>query len=565
MTKTAAKRFLTFRTKLFLSTNLLVLIPVIIIGYFSYTFILQSMEEKTESSLQFALQQINNNISYQLKDLERSSEQVVTDQILSKTLANYKPEWEKYYLLKQYIQPKFESAITMPNQDVHMKVYIHNDRINEIYYNYQGRDPLSWGRRYELLRLSRLEDMDWYHRLTKGELGEGWLQVEDDAKFGNISLIRQLIDYETFRPIGLVRLTAKLSEVLSSVSTEKLGQGGYLTVLSGEQPVYSGTEESSDTDYHRIESIIEPLNYKLVAFIPNSELTKDAKRIRKLTIIVGVMSFIILSGFSSAISSYFSRRIRKIVHSLYVFREGAFHKRIHLGTQDEFGQIATAFNDMASTIEQLIHEVYENKLQKKSAELQLLQAQINPHFLYNTLSSISRMAKLGEVETLHETVRELARFYRLSLHEGDFIIPISSEVQQIQSYVQIQKIKFGEQFQVLYDIDQTIESFYTVKMIFQPFVENVLEHAWFGGTITVRIIGERRDDVILFQIIDDGAGMSKNTLEQLLQKNGQKIGYGIHNVDERIKLQFGSEYGVSIDSVLGGGTTVMIRIPIYIP
>jgi len=296
-----------------------------------------------------------------------------------------------------------------------------------------------------------------------------------------------------------------------------------------------------------------------VALIPNSLLEKNAKELRNFTIMVCLASIVVLFGAGLAISRYFSKRVTKIVSFLRVFREGDFRKRIQFSGKDEFAQIAAALNEMGGHIETLIQEVYVSNLRKKEAELSSLQSQINPHFLYNTLSSISRLAKFGEISKLDEMVRGLAKFYRLTLNEGRTLISIDEELQQAKSYIDIQKIKHEDRLQIAYDIDPQVLGHETVKIIVQPFIENVLEHALYSDRIHIRIAAALEAGRIELRIIDDGVGMPAETIERVFAPDG--IGYGIRNVDQRIKLQFGDPYGVSIHSRPGIGTSVRVAFP----
>jgi signal transduction histidine kinase len=164
---------------------------------------------------------------------------------------------------------------------------------------------------------------------------------------------------------------------------------------------------------------------------------------------------------------------------------------------------------------------------------------------------------------LPEGLEESARIDGYS-NKGDMIITIDKEIQQIQAYIDIQRIKYADRILVEYEVQPSILNFGTVKFILQPFVENVLEHAWFDDMISIRIRGFEEGDMLIFEIIDNGLGMNQETLDQIFNSNGTSIGYGIGNVNERIKLHFGKSYGVSIHSRIGEGTTVRITIPIHI-
>ncbi|MCU6710735.1 sensor histidine kinase [Paenibacillus sp. J5C_2022] len=570
--KINGQRIFPFGYKLMMSYWVFVLIPVIAVGYFSYTFSVDSIITQTEKNITGTLQQTRDNILYKTDGLNRIMDQIFFDEsmqiILNQNLANY----ERYEKTTQYLIPKLSSVLYQSNGRVNVSLYLQNESIPEIYYEQSDANPLFRGNYFEIFHTSRIERKDWYQTLSLSRSEEAvWKQIESDAEHGNISVIRNLIDFGSGDPKGFVRIVGSVHEIFEAVDYTKVGEESYFIVFndrdelfleSGSQPLPEHWQRQLD-QFLIIDEALPGLNLKLAALVPLSDLEKNAVRLRNTTIIIGVISFIVLAIVGLLVARYFSKRIRKIVRLLQVFQEGEFSKRITYSGKDEFAFISIAFNDMAQNIQELIQKVYIGEIEKKEAELTALQAQINPHFLYNTLSSISRLAKLGEVDKLHEMIIELSKFYRLTLNEGRPLVSIYNELQHVQAYLEIQKIKFRNRMTVTIDVDSNVIQYDTVKLILQPFVENVLEHALFGDRIHIRITAHLEDATIIFKVIDDGIGMSQETIEQIFNKNGIRVGYGIRNVDERIKLEFGQAFGVSIHSRLGIGTTIKITIPVY--
>jgi two-component system sensor histidine kinase YesM len=573
MLQSHPKRFIPLSYKLLISYLLLVLTPVLVIGFYSYHSSIEAIKQRAENNLQVSMEQMNTNIDYRIADIMRVSNQIFNDQALSRYFSIYYTNMDKYLITTQYILPKIESAVSLPLNPVYLSIYLDKPTISEFYYTRQD-DSLVSGRNYSIFHINRVEDASWYKPLRFDFNTILWMQIESDVKFGNISLLRPIIDYESLKSIGFMKITVSLKDIFDSVEYKKLGIGTNLFIVDDSQkPLFISSPIQSEfvsplnnktSNYLTMTKKISNFPAQLIAYIPTSSLTIDSNKVRNLTIIVCLLSLIVLSGISFIISRLFSRRMNKLLSSLKAFQEGEFHKRINYRGNDEFSLIADAFNNMVDGMEKLIDEVYISKLQKKEAELQTLQSQINPHFLYNTFSSISRMAKLGETDKLHEMIRSLARFCRLTLNKGDMIITIDKEIQQIQAYIDIQRIKYADRILVEYEVLPSILKFGTVKFILQPFVENVLEHAWFDDLISIRIRGFEEGDMLIFEIIDNGLGMNQETLDQIFNANGTSIGYGIGNVNERIKLHFGKSYGVSIQSRIGEGTTVRITIPIHI-
>ncbi|PJN57076.1 hypothetical protein PAEVO_38020 [Paenibacillus sp. GM2FR] len=568
-----------FGFKLMISYCVFIIIPVLLVGNIANQVFIKSIREQTYNNIQGTLHQMSDNISYKMEDIVRVSDMLYFDSSFNNRLRYSESTWVSYDTMVNVLIPKLETAINTANSKVWLSIYLRNEELREIYNNYSYSDPLESNTRlFDIYQYERLEDKTWY-KLYPQEENYGstleWKQVENDAGNGRISLLRRLIDISSIQlqEIGFVRINVSLEDMFESMDYNKIGDGtalylsdsqGRVILSSGgvQTTVFKENELRNNGDL-LIRKPIPVLGWNLIAVVPADIVEKDTVKIRNLTLLICLICIAIFFIVSIVISKYFSLRVSKIVSVLDSFQEGAFHKRAQFKGNDEFTHIASALNDMGSNIGKLINEVYLADLQKKQAELESLHAQINPHFLYNTLSSISRLARFGMLDKLQRMVMDLAKFYRLSLNDGRNIISVKNELEQAQAYVDIQKIKYDERMQVTYDFEPEVVRYETVKLILQPFIENVLEHAWTGDYIHVRITARVLEDVLEFKIIDNGVGFPPGRV--LDNTGGQDLtnaGYGIRNVDQRIKLHYGSEYGVTLFSRAGIGTTVRIVIPL---
>ncbi|OPA79514.1 two-component sensor histidine kinase [Paenibacillus selenitireducens] len=563
--------------KLMFTFMIFIIIPVLVIGYVSHAMYQDSIRKQTTSNIQGTLLQIKDNIEYKLEDVTRVSGMLYYDYSLATQLRSYREGWESFERTTKYIMPKLNIALNATGMNLWMSIFLENDTLPEVYNgSFDNENPDALERSYGLYHLKRIEDKPWYLSFPVENYGHTmqWKQVERDGDFDRISLLRRMVD--SFDPvrlkeIGFMRLSVRISELFQSADYHKIGEGSVITILDEKDTVMyqSGVlssellhQNESESHYLTIEENLNNPSWKLVAYIPTNIMEKDSLKVRMFVIAVCFLCLVVFTFAGVFISRYFSIRINKFVSVLNAFREGDLHKRISYRGKDEFSQIATALNEMGENIGDLIKEVYLTQLQKKEAELETLQSQINPHFLYNTLSSINRLAKFGETEKVQQTVLELAKFYRLTLNEGRTMIPVPTEIEQANAYLEIQKIKYGDRMEVMFDVDPDIWPYETMKLVLQPFIENVMKHAWCADRIHIRIVGQRDGDDILFRIIDDGIGMKQERIDQIFDFEGHvNAGYGIRNVDQRIKLQYGAGYGVSIYSKLGIGTSVQIRIP----
>ena len=552
--------------KLMISYMIFIVILVSVNGYVSNSMYDSSMRKQTRMNLQGTLLQIRDNVAYKTDDLTRISSLLYDDYNLVEYLRRTESGKENDYRMRQIIIPKLENATKSIGFNQRLNIYLHNETVNEVYPK----------QTYNIYHMKRIKDKAWYTDFPDEKYGLTmvWMQVEEDAEEEGISLIRRLVD--TLNPLkveelGMMRFSVPLKELFESVDFEKLGEGSLLTVIdsSGKVMYASGESEAGaeveveDSRYIEIKEKMRQ-GWTIVARVPVTIIEQEAKKVTTFIIGICVLCFFLFTFAGVFISRYFSKRITKFVSVLNAFREGDLHKRIAYRGKDEFSQIATALNGMGEDVGALINKVYLAQLQKKEAELEMLQMQINPHFLYNTLSSINRLAKFGENEKLQKMVVQLGKFYRLTLNSGRTLIPISSEIEQANAYLDIQKVKYGGRLEVLFDVDAAVWPYETIKIILQPFIENVLKHAWSGDRIHIRIVASKEGDEIHYRIIDDGMGMPARKVEEILNpvsESESETGYGIRNIDQRIKLQYGPEYGVSIFSRRGVGTTVLLRIP----
>ncbi len=569
-------RYIPVGFKLMLSYFIFIIIPVLLIGYVSHSMYVDSIRKQTEMNLRSTLKQISDNVNYKLQDVKRISDMLYNDSSLARQLRIQSEGFETYDRTTNIIMPKFSAALNATGQNIWMSIYLENNSISERYYDiYESEHPDTIGRNYNMYHLSRIKEKKWYLSYPKEVYGQTlkWMEVEKDASFNRISLLRRLVDNHNplnLEEIGFIRISAMKSELFQSIDYQTIGKGSVLMLKDDKGKViyHSGERTTNlvsnhDSGYYlTIQEKITDMPWQLEAYVPMTIINQDTLKVRLFTFMVCLICFIVFTFLGIFISRYFSKRVTKIVSVLKAFREGDLSKRFTYRGKDEFAQIATALNDVGENIGALIEEVYLTQIQKKEAELEILQSQINPHFLYNTLSSINRLAKFGETEKLQRMVLELAKFYRLTLNEGRTMIPVRTEVEQANAYLEIQKIKYGDRMDVMFDIHPDIWPYETVKLVLQPFIENVLEHAWCGDRIHLRIVARKDNEDILFRIIDDGIGMTQDRIDQIFHpKEHVNAGYGIRNVDQRIKLQYGASYGVTIHSKLGMGTSVDIRIP----
>ena len=269
------------------------------------------------------------------------------------------------------------------------------------------------------------------------------------------------------------------------------------------------------------------------------------------------------------ISNLVTRPLRQVSNAIRKFSGGDFEQRVEVVTSDEVGEVAVCFNSMVDAIKNLINENYVIKLREKESEIAVLQAQINPHFLYNTLDSLYWQAMDAENEELAESILALSQLFRLVLNQGQSEIMVESEMELVACYLKIQKMRFTKRLEYQVEVDEEIKKVKIPKLVIQPFVENAIVHGFekVVGKCELKVRARRDGDFVQFEIEDTGIGMSQEQIDEVWKREPerytkQRIGrYAIRNIRERLRLLYKGNFQLDIQSVVGKGTKVIIRVP----
>ena len=306
------------------------------------------------------------------------------------------------------------------------------------------------------------------------------------------------------------------------------------------------------------------LGMKLIMTEDQASLLEEAEAVARRILLIFAGSSLLVFGVIFFYGKMSSLRVDKVVYAAKKLGDGQFDYILKDMGKDEIGQIADAFNLLNERIQILIQDNYEKKLMIKSSEMNLLQEQINPHFLYNALSVITSMSMRENGKRTVECLRYLADFYRISLNKGREVVTIQEELDLLKNYMKIQKIRFGEDVNISYEVDEETLEFHTIKLLLQPLVENAIHHGRRDeGVLNIRVGVRRQGDRIVYVVADDGLGIEPEKLVKLRTDLKQSQGgFGLKNVDIRVKLQYGENYGVNVESSLGTGTRICVEIPV---
>jgi len=311
---------------------------------------------------------------------------------------------------------------------------------------------------------------------------------------------------------------------------------------------------------------IERTGWTMTTLIEDSILLEDANKFGKLT--VQTFMFVLVIGWMIAFlfSNSISRPLRRLRSMMIVNPNVESLQQYRFEASDEVSQIGEKFIRLMEENQQLNDQVFDALLKRKEAEIQVLQAQINPHFLYNTLESLNGFAVMRDQPEMSEVIGALGKFFRVTLSRGNELIPIADEVEHVTSYVKVQQFRFRGKFEWICEIDEEMMPYWMPKLLLQPLVENAIYHGLkkgSGGGV-VMLSGHLTDNAIKFMISDDGPGIPEDRMKEIVEalSTGEsgKI-YGLKNVHDRIHIRFGAGYGLELASRPGIFTTVSITIP----
>ena len=346
--------------------------------------------------------------------------------------------------------------------------------------------------------------------------------------------------------------------------------------LSGED-LYEENLQIWENDVQIVTELVEDTMSEYIYYdIVDTERERQAYNTRVIMLIaitaLAILAILtIIAFFSYYIPLSISRPIKKITEVTNEVAGGNLTVRSEEFEGEETRMLSTSLNSMIDKINELLSQVTTEQIRLRKAEFELLQSQINPHFLYNTLDAIVWLAESGEKEKVVSTVSSLSNFFRASLNQGKDIVTIKEDIGHVRSYLEIQHVRYQDILDYEIIVPEEIYPYLIPKITVQPLVENALYHGIKNkrGKGKITISGEKKEDHVILSITDNGLGITEDRLKVVLnninnRSESEKTTYGLYNVNERIRLDFGEEYGINIDSEYGKGTTVSIKLPLNV-
>lgn len=603
---TAEKRR-SIQTTIAVAFGALVFATALIMGLLSYAFTRQAVEQTSRDYTQLLVRQIQTNIDYYITYMENIAEVVYLNEQVQRYLNGAGTMGSSERAHSESAISSFLSTIAQTRKDISLILIA--DASGTI---------ITQNPHFRLNPSIQVQDESWFRSAWdaggKAVISSPHVQnvVAGEYRWV-ITLSKTIEDTATGRKLGVLLVDLNFSVINNLVNNISLGNKGYLFIVDPDggivyhprqELIYSGLEQEhihdvlaartgsfmvTDDKGERMYTVdvSSKTGWRTVGVNYVAELVRNRATIQRYYLYLTLAAVGAAIFVSIIISLRLSRPIMRLRRSMQAVEQGNFDITTDVTAKNEIGALARDFNIMVAQIKELMVRNAAEQEQKRKSELMALQNQITPHFLYNTLDSVIWMAEGRQYSNVITTVSALARLLRLSISRGDELISIRDEIEHIKSYLTIQKLRYRDKLDFAINVDGSLMSLQTPKVILQPLVENAIYHGIKNksGTGQVLIHGQRVGETVQLCITDDGVGMSNEKLRSLLDGSetddspvrengagrpagsvGVRIGkrrgrVGVRNVHERIQLYFGSNYGLSFSRNENLGTTVIILLP----
>lgn len=574
------------RKKILISFLFVSTVPLLCSGIAQYIYTSSTYPRQLELTMREALRQADKNITNELNALARDRNLLLlnTDLIRELDFDGYLTEEELITKIK-----KVDEILSYANNTINslydsqksITAYVDWNTIGNAHYYFNT--PF----------VSTIENLpkDFLDFAAQGGQRPYWRglhRIPNRLDGTYVSILNPIVNFD-YDTIGYIEINLESRELIKLFDDITLSENATIFLLNTQNQVIGSTEFATDAprDWHSLFekasnaptdifkydgcSVITKTNslsgFRLVAAIPSGDLSHQLNNTIFVTFIIllGCILLSLVMAFPISYSIY--SPITKLSTAMQNAQTNQYATVLQTNRTDEIGVLYHSFNEMERKIHDLIESVYRSEIELKEAELNLLQSNINPHFLYNTLDTINWLAVLNKEDEIALIARSLADIFRYSLSRGQSVIPVKDELKLVQNYVSIQHIRLGGKVTVSYDIDDAVYQYKMLKILLQPLVENAFLHGMKRKDRALSVFISARIDngSLIFTVRDNGPGADIDKLNEILKGIQQDKGYGIRNVNKRIKLFYGEDYGLSYQLNTDGGLTATVCINAVLP
>lgn len=587
---------LTLKRKYFKAFVSIIILPIIIVGIYVYRGYSNALLNNISSKSEENINTISNQIEEQSRNLQLILSTLIRDKVSvmneDKELCELITQWNQTnevrerYELSNIIDNELEAIFSYIIGVENIIFYLENGGFY-FYKNYPQNDDV----------ITRQED--WYKDIVSNpgismtiDSTKNLVNENDNKTY--ISSAISPIDILNQNDIELIYINLK-TNLLDSINNENKDEiiGKTIILDESEKIIFSNNKdeiglnqkkiynldtkliEKSGTVETKINSkkivihnnIVPKNNWKIVNIIDYKELMQSTNHVNQIALVLIGLIIILFIVFSLYFLKSIIMPIQNLIEKMREIKNGNLDVVVDVQSDDEIGELSNTFNTMVKDIKHLIKENEEKEKMKNEAEMEALQAQINPHFISNTLSSIRFMAIISKMKNIREMTEAFINIVSASFNRNSKFTSIEKEIEMLKSYAYIMKVRHGNKYDVEFEVDTDIKEYSILKMLVQPILENAILHGVSPleekGIIKVKF--SIKEEKLIVEVIDNGIGMSEEILKKLLLLDCRNdkgfTSIGIKNVDKRVKLNFGQGYGISVDSVVGKYTNVKLLLP----
>ena len=580
------------RNRLLIFFLVVTFLPITTLGVFANLIYTKIVENKVNQHTDQMINQIEVNIDNYIKSVENILMYMSNSEDIKSFLneSEVKIESNESEILEDRIRRNLEIYTNINSEIFSILIANNYDKYISNELDKKTRDVLT----KEIWYMESINESEKIHFFSK-PIGRNLKSYKNYSAEDVITISKAVVDRNTNKAIGVVMADINLKKFDEIIRDNYIGEKGFFYILDDNNNiVYSPVNpiiyriNSNNFDNDK-DSFIRSINnetfkimyttsnitgWKSIGVFSLEDISKDITSVERFTLVIAVATLFLAVFFSLLFTNSIVTPIKELKTLMKGVESGDLDLKFEeYKYRNEFGELGHSFNHMVSEIKKLINMVYNEQRSKRKAEIETLQAQIKPHFLYNTLDTIAWMAEDYNAKDIINLVGALTKVFRIGLNKGREIINLKDEIEHINSYLIIQKYRYEDKLTYDIEFDKDILNTLILKLITQPIVENAIYHGIKEkrGKGKILIKFNRIFDDIVITVEDNGAGISEEKLQNinsmLETSNSFCIdsesgsGYGISNVNTRIKLTYGQEYGLKYYSIIGVGTKVEIRLP----
>lgn len=578
-------RAFSLRRKLIIFFSAIVVIPISLITMINYYTQTQEIKKNVSHLAETLIVQGANNIDYYFNDANELLNSIFLNRIVMEQIDVLTDDTNNSY-------EKIRAEINIQRQlesFTQAKEYIKNfyivDNEGEIYSS------------FAYVNSETLLEKEWFKAVYQGDNKKIYQYVSDSTDYtgtinfdissvSSIVVLLQYQDYERGKKIGVIGIEIKfdiIQQILDNMNQFSDSQ----TIIMNQQRKNISNESDVFLDEQEIDLIynqtngsfiknnklfvfdtIKSNNWKLVQVNELNQLLESPRKSASLTVLIGIL-FVVIAEIFAIYSAYqISKPVSDLIFQMKKVEVGELDSEVQVTNLDEIGQLSLTFNKMVKRLDDLIQRIQLEEKEKRTIEYQLLQEQMNPHFLYNTLNSMVWLSRIQKTPMMTEGLKALIFILKNTIHNGNEYITVTEEIKFIKNYLLIQKLRYGDKFEVEYQVSKDVSEYKLLKLLVQPILENAILHGIkleeFDNNI--KISATKDEEYLLFCVQDNGVGMEEKEIKTLLNtKDKSKDGLnhiGLVNIKQRIHLYYGQTAKLWIESKKDFGTKVFIKLPL---